>query len=577
MVVLAWLRGPASKYETFIRNRIDYITSIISSDNWTYVKSAENPADLLTHGLTPAELAKSSLWLNGPAWLQNLQLPNESVELPGSPPELRRSLTKAAMTTFLTTEEIITKYSSYDKLIRVTTLVIIFINRLRKNPDCTYQQAIHAIYRISQSVWFASEINDLHSKKAVSPKSRLSSLEPFLDANGVLRSGGRLENASLPYDTKHPVILHCKSKFAKLLARHVHVTYGHASRSFVLAYLQRKFYLVHGGIKLIRNIIKCCVYCTRMNAETVKQIMGDLPAVRTQISRPFTNCGVDFAGPFTIRCANHRTSKHLKHYAAYFVCLTTRAVHIESVADLSTEAFMSAFQRFIARRGIPHTIWSDNATNFVGAKNLILKVPSTFNIEWKFIPPRAPHHGGIWEAAVKAGKKHLLSISKGAILTEDDFKTTLASVEAILNSRPLYRRKIETNHDIIDIMTPAHFLIQSDLLSPETPDTADITLFERHRAQRQIISQFWSIWKKAYVTLLQRKPKWTSAQQNLQPNDVVLIKEQSNPLNWPLARVIAALPDRKGRVRIVRLRAKGSEFVRPVQNLVRLPVESSTN
>lgn len=94
-----------------------------------------------------------------------------------------------------------------------------------------------------------------------------------------------------------PITLHSKSSLAKLPARHSHETYGHAEHSFVLAFLQRKYYLVQGSIKLVRSTIKQCVYCTRMKAETAKQIMGDLPAIRTQIARPFTNCGIDFAGP----------------------------------------------------------------------------------------------------------------------------------------------------------------------------------------------------------------------------------------------------------------------------------------
>jgi len=310
-----------------------------------------------------------------------------------------------------------------------------------------------------------------------------------------------------------------------------------------------------------------------MNAKCAEQIMGDLPTSRTQISRPFTNCGVDFAGSFTIRCTNHRSPKHLKHYAAFFVCLVTRAVHIESVCDLSTKAFMNALRRFINRRGIPNVMWSDNGTNFVGAKNLIAKIPATLNMDWKFIPPRSPHHGGIWEAAVKIGKKHLLSVSKGAVLTEDEFKTTLTSIEAIMNSRPLYRRKVEVNYDTIDIITPGHFLVQSDLLTPDSPEHAAGSLFEKYDAQQQLIAQFWSTWKKSYLTLLQRKSKWTTAQPNLKTDDIVLIKEQTSPLSWPLARVIAVLPDRKGRVRIVRLIAKGSEFTRSIQQVVRLPTE----
>lgn len=193
----------------------------------------------------------------------------------------------------------------------------------------------------------------------------------FLDNHGVLRVGGRLSNSQFSYDVKNPIILHAKSELAKLLVRHVHEKYYHPTEAFICAFILSRFWLVTGVQSLTHKTISECVWCTRMKARTADQIMENLPSERTEIVRPFTNSSVDLAGPFTVRCTNHRSPKYIKHYVAFFVCLVTRAVHLESVADLTTEAFFAAFQRFIVGRGVSAVMWSDNATNFVGAKNAI--------------------------------------------------------------------------------------------------------------------------------------------------------------------------------------------------------------
>lgn len=303
--------------------------------------------------------------------------------------------------------------------------------------------------------------------------------------------------------------------------------------------------------------------------------MGDLPADRLKIARPFTISSVDFAGPFMIRCTNHRSAKHLKCYAAFFVCFITRVVHIKPVGDLPIDAFVEAFTRFIARRGIPNTMWLDNATNFVGTKNEFEKNHASMNIQWKFIPPHSPHHRGVWESAVKAGKKHLLAASQGTVLAEEQFKTTLTTIEAIMNSRPLYWHRGLTNPDIINVITPGHFLVGSDLLKSSAPDENDITLAERLHFQKQIINSFWSAWSKNYLSLLQSRTKWKSSSPNLRIGDVVIIKEpNSSPCTWPLALIVDGKPDSKGHLWIV---TKGSEYQRSIQQLVKLPIEHESS
>lgn len=142
--------------------------------------------------------------------------------------------------------------------------------------------------------------------------------------------------------------------------------------------------------------------------------MGALPAERTTFSSPFTNTGVDFAGPFLIKTYFGRNCRLEKGYVCLFVCFATRGIHLEAVSSLSTQAFLAALTHFVSRRGVPAQIFSDNGTNFSGASKLLLhdferalrtypkEDYSLSQIKWNFIPPGAPHMGGLWEAGVKA-------------------------------------------------------------------------------------------------------------------------------------------------------------------------------
>jgi hypothetical protein len=180
--------------------------------------------------------------------------------------------------------------------------------------------------------------------------------------------------------------------------------------------------------------------------------MGDLPAPRVTPSRPFTVTGIDYAGPIVIKNGYGRTTRTVKSYIAIFVCFATRAVHIELVCDCSTSTFLNALKRFISRRGKPSHLYSDNATNFIGANRELRNLfkQANFNtaivnhlaneqISWHFIPLRSPHMGGLWEAAVKSTKGHLKRVIGNVILNYGELNTLLTMIEACLNSRPLTR------------------------------------------------------------------------------------------------------------------------------------------
>lgn len=177
--------------------------------------------------------------------------------------------------------------------------------------------------------------------------------------------------------------------------------------------------------------------------------MGSLPADRVRPCKAFLHTGVDYAGPYMIRARGGRSKIVEKGYIAVFVCMVTKAVHLEIAADLSTAAFIRAFQRFTSTRGRCERLWSDNATNFVGAEQELVRQLeswshtcvkeqlSAMGTSWNFITPAARHQGGLWEAAVKSMKFHLRRIMGNQELTYEMLDTLIKQVAGCLNSRPL--------------------------------------------------------------------------------------------------------------------------------------------
>ncbi|GFQ71637.1 hypothetical protein TNCT_35381 [Trichonephila clavata] len=219
-----------------------------------------------------------------------------------------------------------------------------------------------------------------------------------------------MQNSQLRFNSKHPIILPSQHTISELLIKEHHIAHLHAGPT-LLAHVLRQSHWIVGCRKLISKCIRKCLKCNKFKISiTTPQLMGDLPKHRVTLERPFFSCDIDYAGPVLIKCNKGRGTKSTKGYIALFICLATKAVHIEAVGDLTTDSFITALRRFSARRGAPHHIYSDNGTNFVGARRklddirkLWFSLPtnepisyylSKSSIDWHFIPPSSPHFGG---------------------------------------------------------------------------------------------------------------------------------------------------------------------------------------
>jgi len=313
--------------------------------------------------------------------------------------------------------------------------------------------------------------------------------------------------------------------------------------------------------------------------------MADLPVERvTPDKPPFTFIGLDFFGPFLVKVGRSM----VKRYGCIFTCLAVRAVHIEVAHSLETSSFINALQRFIARRGQPLEIRSDNGTNFVGAERELKEAVQSWNksrtqeflrqreIRWKFNPPSASHMGGKWERQIRTVRKIMSALINQQQLTDESLQTLLCVIENIINSRPLTAVSDDPNDT--EALTPNHLLqLRSGPgLPPGDFEKHDVYCRRRWRQIQYLADVFWRRWTREYLHNLQLRSKWLNKQLNIQSNDIVLIVDDNLPRHcWMLGRVVNSLPGRDGLVRAVEVKTRSGVYTRPIHKLCLL--ESATD
>ena len=408
-----------------------------------------------------------------------------------------------------------------------------------------------------------------------------------MDDEQLLRVGGRLSNSSLTHSQQHPIIADSKDTLIRKFFSHMHVALSHCGPSLLLCSTGNKMHVV-GARRLSRDVCSQCTVCKRAAPRPESQLMGELQEPRVTSAIPFTNSGTDFAGPFMLKKGHTRRLVKVKAYLCIFVCLATKAVHIEVVSDLTTPAFKASLHRFASRRNCPITIYSDNGSNFVGASNQLKELYQFLNQEasdpatrhyllehkltWHHIPERAPHFGGLWESAVKSMKQHLRRIMGPTLLTYEEMSTVTCQVEACLNSRPLIPMTSH-NQDGLSTLTAGHFLMfQVPTAYPEDPRLPeDPSLLTKWNMVQSIVQHFWSRWSKEYLNTLQARTKWQRVKPNLQVDDIVILKEDRTfACHWPLALIIRTYPGEDGLVRTARIKTATGVYKRPVTKLALL-------
>ena len=487
-------------------------------------------------------------------------------------------------------EEIIdcTNFSSLNRLFSVSSRVLHFCWILIQKVRATSKVEMDAALRKVEIQWMQVSQKSLPNHKSFTQWRRQFGL--FRDEDNLLRCGGRLQNADLPRPTIHPILLDKTHYITTLIIRRAHERVKHSGVKATLTELRSQYWIIKGR-SIVRQVIKRCTVCKRYEGPSCEAPPPPpLSLLRVKEVPPFAHTGVDFAGPLYVKTSNGSE----KVWVCLFTCCIVRAVHLDLVPDLTTEAFLRCLKRFIARRGLPSRMLSDNGRTFEAAATQIKAIVSHpevksylagIGVQWTFNLPKAPWWGGVFERMVKAMKRCLRKSLGRARLTLDELTTALVEVEAVLNSRPL---TYVSTDDFEVPLTPSHLLVGRRLLDlpdhlceePEEFETTPDLLTKRARHLEQTVTHFWRRWRKEYLLELRESHRYHGGNQNAKPvmiNDVVVIHDEDQPRTlWRLGRVKELVIGQDGVARgaILQVASKGSYSTlrRPLQRLYPLEI-----
>ncbi|GFW72070.1 uncharacterized protein TNCV_4789581 [Trichonephila clavipes] len=379
-IVLAWIQRSPEQLKTFIGNRIKVIQRLTQNYQWNHVSSNENPADLISHGLNASDISSKQLWWHGPDFLRKeLEANPIDFERITSDSDYLKELKPANVCVLLTPckfsliDDLSKRSNNYIKLLHILSYIFRFLHNSRnpsvkRSGQLDYSEVNEAELCLIQNLQasaFQEEIEFLARGGCNSKKGKLFSLNSFLEGNQILRVGERLQNSDLTYSQKHPAILPADHHLTKLII-FIHNRNFPLGPQALLYCTRQRFWPLHGR-SIARKIVHECVVCFINKPIVANQLMGSIPRERVNPSFPFLHTGIDYCGPFFIRYKHQRKVIYQKIYVAIFVCLASKAVHLELVSDLTTDAFLATLKCFVARRGKCATISSNNAKNFVGA------------------------------------------------------------------------------------------------------------------------------------------------------------------------------------------------------------------
>ncbi len=574
--VLYWINDDKKRFQTFVYNKLANIRSVTREEEWRYVPTDKNPADLPTRGTAPKRLG-DSLWQNGPAFL--LQ---DKDQWPMQPPlvktsevlqELRKSEQVFNTTTPAPAILDFTKISQWGAAVRAVRLVWNAIRRWKSArgellSPVTWTQAELVVVRQAQST-FDSLLTA--SNKVRLKELGFSRIIPFCDEQGLWRGRGRLSAVKdLSLDAKHPLLMPRNHPATALLLRHFHshVAHHYGGTNYLLARFYTRFWTPLARAKAAA-LAKACVPCKRRLARPVRLPEAPLPGFRTlgdsERLAPFSSTGMDCAGPFRVL----RGRSYESHYLLLLTCCKIRAVRLEPLTALSVDALLMALNRAAARGVNPEEIVTDNGANFTAAYALLQKLAEAAqalgdtnrlpDIKWRFNPPYASHYGGVFETMIRAAKEALYhALPTHLTLTLEQLHTAFANVEAILNARPLGYVTSELQDPLP--LTPNHFLYGTGNLDFHVrlqSDEAELPLAKRYNTLRRAMAQFEGRFRAEIRPYLQLSNKAVVGNRGrgIQPGDVVVYFADTAARKWPLAIVEQIYPGADGVVRTVKLRA----------------------
>ncbi|CAO4363147.1 unnamed protein product [Caenorhabditis nigoni] len=626
MIALGWVEGATEKkvVGTFVANRIESIYETVEQINeleipvsFGHVISEENPADLGTR-----ECTKETL--NQPMWFEGVIPENETLEQwiqkrktfqlkdDHHVYSLVRGSGKDQVAVF---DCQVT--NNWTKMVHTVVIVMKFLKKRLQKGDEPLETKIHGWAKFTTSneistdeFQTAKDILIRDQQKLITPQQikNWSDLRPTKDEKGIIVCVGRMENAELDQETKYPALIQPNSALAKLIILKEHSKF-HKSENHTITSIRER-YLLPKVRQQVKKVLGKCVPCQRSSKLPYKYPdMAPLPKNRVTKTCPFDRVGIDGFGPIEYMGPDGI----LKATGIIFVCMVTRATHIEVVTDNSATSFLQAFRRFIAIRGTPSQVLTDNGTNFtLGAKIIkesfettdlpdeVQKFLRIQGIDWKFITPLSPWKGGMYERMVKTAKQMFMKEKRLQKLTLTELQTVFNEVAAMMNDRPLTYPDNEVG--TLNPIRPSDFLTlklpvtipwtnlqeATDDYLPSKEAQSEETRIGTIRALEKSMEASESLWKRfsqEYLTelRLQHKnrmdKKRGSATIPKVGQCVLLWEEQPTPRNvWKIAEIKELITSPDGHIReaIVRTVTK-KELRKSINHLIPLELDEPTD
>ncbi|KAL1247062.1 hypothetical protein QQF64_022438 [Cirrhinus molitorella] len=623
--VLGAIQRESYGFQTFFANRIGEIQKAGAVTDWWWIPSEVNIADLVTRGCSPELLDENSVWQEGPEFLSSpvedwpiksasevatnarevvsrLQKKAFSAVLtrvqakkllnPGSPgsedpmvtdgasgvsvsPEnrMKLTLTKTKEKETLWGAALIdqvdpTRCSSLTKLCGVVGYVRRAVKKWLASVDKASKPAKwEAVLTVKERKAAFQDLCLAAQNGVTFPVTTLNRLVVSRDeVSGLLKCHGRVQ--TLTQEEIGVPLVPYKAWISTLLTREAHEA-NHEGVAGTHLRVRSKAWVVRGS-RIARNVVDSCMHCRKIKARMCKQVMSELPLERTKPAAPFEFTTLDLFGPYVVKDNVRRRTK-MKIWGVMFSCMASRAVHADIVEDLSTAGFLKAYQRFTALRGHPRKLWSDQGTNFVGARPVLQELYEFLsNIDkdhvqkkavvkgtdwtWVFHPADSPHRNGAAEAAVRVLKRALSSVGKECNLTALEFQTLLYLAANLSNERPIGARS-QVQDETVEVITPNSLLLgragpSGDSRGFEYPTYP----FVRLRAIQIEVDKFWKRWSQLAGPNLYIRQKWHAPARNVAVGDLVWLADQ-NALRgqFRLGRVVEVCPDARGVIRDVKV------------------------
>ncbi len=589
--VLSWVHTDSRSLQEFVGNRVAKITEETELSHWRWVPTKQNPADLPSRGVPASKVSDAKIWWKGPDFLISKNWPEQpkSLQMPEEASlEVKKGMAFNTKSSISLEDNYRVHRDCWSHLTtsnwRRTCRALAWCRRWRRpkkersRPLSPEEEAWgeKVMLKTMQQTALAKSRGALEEGTTLSPSSPLIKVDPFIDQDGIMRVGGRLAQMKyLPFESRHQIIVPKDHPWTAALITSVHRKLCHQGAAHVAAQLRQKYWIIRATQK-IRSVTTSCGWCKRQRARQIPQRMAPTVEDRLPEERctPFTYTAVDAAGPYYIKDSTSKQTE--KAYFILFTCCTVRAVHLEAVFKLTTNAFLAALDRFTARRGVPKQMRSDNGSNFTAAYSELSKLwtreavdeyqTKRSEIKWIFNPPKAPYFGGIFERMVGSVKRALFHVAKSNVApTKEAFITMVTMVEGIMNSRPL--TLISPDADAPESITPSHFLGTSPYRPLANLHGKQWTSRTAWKAMQASMDKLWQRFCSEMRSTLQSASKWHSERPDLRPEDIVVVLENKERGVWPLGKVIRVEPSRDGLVRKVQVMFRGHTVRRAVNGL----------